>query len=668
MNILAFDFETFLIEYPDNVAPRNVCLSWAIADTNTNKVLKTGLVTSDEIESKLDELLNKEWGAIVCANSAFELSQICVHYPKLRNLICSKVRNGDFWDVQILEKLYLISTNGDPGSKSCSLAALVKRYLGEDRSHLKEGDDIWRLRYSELIDTPLYEWPRGAVEYAIGDSVDTANVFMTMIRRIKNYGYGSANTAAIQVAFDFYARMATINGMEIDQESVNELELKVLELLEIPKRYLIEAGYMSEKGNKQKKKLQQYIIDNFGTEGPKTPKGAISTSTDALHEYPKTEILTNWLNYMKYEKLLTTYIPQMKFRTIHPNFNCIVKTGRSSGRSSNYYKWKSLDKKLKKQDPYPSMNTQNLPRAMDVRPCFKARDGHVLVAIDFAQLELCSIAQFAYSKLGLSDLRNKINNGIDLHSDLGCAIMKEIEGIDITYNEFISRKKDGDTKVLNYRQQAKPITLGVFGGQGHKRIQEEINKNIDSKNHINEDQAKHFKNIAKNRYREAKLFFGSGHEDKGYLGSLINGKKVFSELLKRNVDLYAFSVNGRYHNNRSFCATANGVTMQCLSSDGAKAAFCSVSKECICEDTVLSGCKVLTFIHDEIIFECPDDDLIEERINRAADLMIDAMQKFMPDLRITVEASVMSRWLKNGPFLLEKKYTKPELSKVGSVK
>jgi hypothetical protein len=108
MNILTFDFETFLIEYPDNVAPRNVCLSWAIANTNTNKVLKTGLVTSDEIESKLDELLNKEWGAIVCVNSAFELSQICVHYPKLRNLICSKVRNGDFWDVQILKIIFNI--------------------------------------------------------------------------------------------------------------------------------------------------------------------------------------------------------------------------------------------------------------------------------------------------------------------------------------------------------------------------------------------------------------------------------------------------------------------------------------------------------------------------------------------------------------------------------
>src|SRR5690606_34743176 len=52
-----------------------------------------------------------------------------------------------------------------------SLADLEKRLLGIDRSAQKTGPDIWRLRYHELYDVPLEEWPKDAVDYAIADAI-----------------------------------------------------------------------------------------------------------------------------------------------------------------------------------------------------------------------------------------------------------------------------------------------------------------------------------------------------------------------------------------------------------------------------------------------------------------------------------------------------------------
>jgi DNA polymerase I-like protein with 3'-5' exonuclease and polymerase domains len=655
MKIIAFDFETFLIGYPDQIAPTPVCMSWATMDGEGN-IEEQRICATQDIPHFLSQILlaaqDGTVDSLVCANSAFELSKICVYYTHMRPIVCELLRDGKIWDVQIMEKLKLISTNGDPDFKSCSLAALVWRYLHEDLSHLKEGPDIWRLRYSELYNKPISEYPEAAILYSISDSVNTARVFFEICKTAQPYGVGSINTAPLQTAFDFYARMMTINGFDLDQERVSELETNIRTLITPSKEYLMEYGYMTKMGNKKKKKLQEYILEKFGEDVPRSAKGGVSTKSDDLKKFPPDPLIDMWIEYMTYEKLLTTYIPQMMFDKVHCNYNCIVKTGRSSSRSSNYYKWKILGKSLKHKHPYPSMNAQNLPRSMDIRPAFRAGPGKVLIVIDYGQLELCSIAQFSYRTFGISDLRDKINEGRDMHSDLAC------DTLGISYEEFMERRSNGDKKILRARQQHKPVTLGVFGGQGHKRIQEEINKYLPKNKHITEEDAKHLKQVAIGRYREAKLFFGEGHGFErvpGFIDSLHNGNTKYNEEKNRDEDLFAFEVNGRYHNNRTYCATANGITMQSLSADGAKAAVCKVGEASLLEGNILSGCQMKAFIHDEIIIEVPNDDKIEERMDYMASLMIEAMHKVMPDMRITVEASVMDRWLKNGPFIMEKK-------------
>ncbi len=61
----------------------------------------------------------------------------------------------------------------------------------------------------------------------------------------------------------------------------------------------------------------------------------------------------------------------------------------------------------------------NLPRKDGIRRLVIAPPGKVLVAIDFCQVELCTLAQYCYTTFGHSKLREVINAGVDVHSWLG---------------------------------------------------------------------------------------------------------------------------------------------------------------------------------------------------------------------------------------------------------
>ena len=68
------------------------------------------------------------------------------------------------------------------------LDALAARYLGLDLSGLKKGKngtkgDLWRLRYGELIGTPVADWPEEAVSYAREDPRLTALVRAEQVKR-----------------------------------------------------------------------------------------------------------------------------------------------------------------------------------------------------------------------------------------------------------------------------------------------------------------------------------------------------------------------------------------------------------------------------------------------------------------------------------------------------
>jgi hypothetical protein len=109
---------------------------------------------------------------------------------------------------------------------------------------------------------------------------------------------------------------------------------------------------------------------------------------------------------------------------------------------------------------------------------------------------------------------------------------------------------------------------------------------------------------------------------------------------------FAYEVNGRYRYNCTMCSALNGKAMQSLAADGAKEAIFLLTQYTSLSEP-LQGVNPLAFIHDEVVFEIPDNGNEDYYMTMLCDLMIAGMKKVMPDVRVTVEASLMNRWTKD---------------------
>ena len=114
------------------------------------------------------------------------------------------------------------------------------------------------------------------------------------------------------------------------------------------------------------------------------------------------EFLEAYMDFKHNEKLLSTYLKPEYIKEdgkIHPHFNVIVRTGRTSSGG------------------YGSLNAQNLPSrgGLPIRNMVTAPDGWVCVQSDFSSIEMAGLAQYCYSTFGFSRLRDIINAGICPH-------------------------------------------------------------------------------------------------------------------------------------------------------------------------------------------------------------------------------------------------------------
>lgn len=108
--------------------------------------------------------------------------------------------------------------------------------------------------------------------------------------------------------------------------------------------------------------------------------------------------LNVYFEYQHANKLLSTYITDKYIDSVdgraHPSFRVYVKTGRTGCSNPNF---------------------QNYPQTPGIREMFLPDKGNVLVACDYGQEELISLAQTCYTKYGFSVMRELINKGLDLH-------------------------------------------------------------------------------------------------------------------------------------------------------------------------------------------------------------------------------------------------------------
>ncbi len=189
------------------------------------------------------------------------------------------------------------------------------------------------------------------------------------------------------------------------------------------------------------KQLGEILFDEMGLEMPDGKKpakgktGAYSTGADVLedlatlHDMPR-----RILDWRQLSKLKSTYTDALQ-EHINPETGRLHTSYSIAGANTG---------RLASTDP----NLQNIPVRTEegrrIREAFVAKDGKVIVSLDYSQIELRILAHIA----GIDALKQAFLHGIDIHA------MTASEMFDVPLDEMTP----------DVRRQAKAINFGVIYG------------------------------------------------------------------------------------------------------------------------------------------------------------------------------------------------------------
>src|SRR3972149_7327947 len=190
--LVGFDTETHLIR-PGLLTPPIVCVSWAhdaidLSESITSegftrqtnredRNLWSGLLRHDQSLPFVEELLDTEDIILVGAHIAYDMGVIAAKWPPPLRKVFDAYDAGRIRDVLIRQKLLDIAAGcyrgyfderGQWTQFNYSLDDLSQRFFD---TALDKGENSWRLRYAELENVPLANWPEAALVYPCEDTV-----------------------------------------------------------------------------------------------------------------------------------------------------------------------------------------------------------------------------------------------------------------------------------------------------------------------------------------------------------------------------------------------------------------------------------------------------------------------------------------------------------------
>lgn len=610
MPLLAIDTETHLIQ-PGNLRPRLV----SVAMASPGKVSQVLHRDQAGLESNLRLRLKSASWYVVGHNLAFDLEVLRTAFPGLTPHIFNKLDAGMVWDTKVVDQLIHIA-RGTFHSHKYSLADLAQRHLGEE---LAKGEETWRLRYSELDQVPVDEWPEEAVEYARKDAEVTlriAQAQMALVRsEVAAWCVESAQPVRLplvpvdeihrQVRASYALHIMACEGMHIDPEAVRALRERTETEIRQHEADLEAAGLLTKKRaggyKKETKVLQARVTAAYGASTPRTAKGAVQTDRQTLLESGDPDLIKMAERGAPLKVLDFLRPLEAAEGKICPRWNVLVASGRTSCGAAD-----------------SPGNLQNQPRKGGVRECFVPRPGHVFVAADYATAELRALAQVLTWMVGDNAMAKAFREGRDLHTDLANAL----PWLD--------------------RQGAKVANFGLPGGLGSRGLVA----------------------YAKATYDVGLSYEQAGEIREAFLAQWSEMRPYFKRVAQWSADPrnpIAQPWSQRLRGNTKFTSAANTL-FQGLVADGAKLALWAVTRECygdvpsptgaqhgaeagLLKREALFGCRPVAFIHDEILIEAPRESA-PEAATRLVEVMEAEMSRVISDVPIKVEAHIMGRWYK----------------------
>lgn len=679
MKLVSFDTETHLIR-AGCLAPRMVCLSFAIPHL-TGAV--TGVVLRDRgLELLRGWLLDPEIH-FVLHNAPYDFGVACAEDPELVPLVFDAYAAGRVRCTSTRQKLLDVALGmrkwrryrGRVVRASYGLSDLVEMYFDQ---HL-EKVDTWRLRYSELDDVPVEQWPEAARAYAISDAVEALRVHDAQEEAIKEY-FGELPNQAEQQRAAWVLHLMSMWGIRASGEHVEAFERHCRDEIEKMERSLFwsceecgrdrdehddvscptfantgifrtdkKTGEPRRNPNGTPQRIMKEIMDRVvisleaqGATVPRTPTGLPKTDADTLllTDDPALHVLAESMSFAKH---LGQWGPVLRAAVDRPvccRYIELVETGRTASSGS---------------EGQEGTNVQNPPRKGEVRPAVVPREGYVFCSTDADAIELVAHAEncldlLKWSRTAETIIQWKQSDGPDPHEALAASI------VGTTPAALQAAVRAGDRDAEDARQFAKIPQYGFLGGLGPRVFvayaaaqleREQFLKWFHVDRRVAEKKAK--------QIREA--WFEYAPENRPYfqlIEKMMNGERLATV---RQL------MSGRIRGGARFTAIANGF-FQGRVADAMKEILFRLGDECYtgrCTSahrhggsgdcthqgrSILVGSRPVMFLHDEPILEHPENGTEGDRGRRQQAVVLEGLAKWFPRVPSGSTFVLMRRWHK----------------------
>lgn len=330
------------------------------------------------------------------------------------------------------------------------------------------------------------------------------------------------------------------------------------------------------------KQLQEILYDQQQLPvRKKTPKGQPSTAENVLQEladdgYELPQIIMQYRSLSKLKSTYTDKLPQQ--------------VNQQTGRvHTSYHQAVTATGRLSSSDP----NLQNIPIRTEtgrkIREAFVAGKGAKILAADYSQIELRIMAHLSGDK----SLLTAFAEGEDIHRHTA----SEIFGV------------EPDKVTSDQRRSAKAINFGLIYGMSAHGLSKQLG--------IERHQAAKYMDTYFERYPGVRNYMDNTREQAkkdGYVETIFGRR------------LYLPEINSSNGLRRQYAErTAINAPMQGSAADIIKRAMIAIHDWLLQAGT---GIRMIMQVHDELVFEVPDDQLdlakseIEQFMIQAAELAV----------------------------------------------
>ncbi len=512
------------------------------------------------------------------------------HNIKYDMLVFSQKRNGSINLYPVHDTMCMSYVN-DANRYSHKLDSLAKDFF--DHETIKY-DDVCGKGAKQVTFDKIH--PNDVLNYAAEDADFCLRIFLGLKEELFISKLNSVYERIERPLINVIANMEK-EGILIDKSKLNALSIEFQDKLTLIQKKIYEL--CGEEFNiASPKQLGEILFEKLNLPQDKKSKtGNYSTSISVLEGlstkgFEIADLIIEWRTLSKLKSTYTDALQESinkQTKRVHTSYSM---ASASTGR-------------LASTNP----NLQNIPiRTSDgrrIREAFIAKDGYKLISADYSQIELRLMAHAANE----TEMIKAFNENVDIHSQTASKVF----GIPI---------QDLDSEI---RRSAKAINFGIIYGISSFGLSKQLS--------CSQSEAKNFIESYFDQFPKIKIYMDAMIENakmKGYVETFF-GRRIPIK-----------GINSKNFQERSFAERQSiNAPIQGSAADIIKRAMIKIHN--VFQEKNIES-KMLLQVHDELVFECPKDE-----INTVSNLIKKEMEQanlplFPLNIPIVVDFGEADNW------------------------